>query len=59
MNEPKPQKKRNMCHHCGRYKRLPTYRFCNRCKEYLTPLIRIWAKHENPIPGEDVREYLQ
>lgn len=44
------------CEHCKRFRRLPGCRYCNRCKEYLTPYIRAWARQQNPIPGEDIPE---
>jgi len=45
-----------MCHNCGRQKRARGYQYCDYCLEYMRPKVRIWAIHENPIPGIDVPE---
>jgi hypothetical protein len=44
------------CANCGRRPRLPTLQHCGRCYEYLKPLVRAWARKQNPIPGEDIPE---
>lgn len=42
------------CANCHRHPRLTTFRYCGRCYEYLKPLVRAWARKQNPIPGEDI-----
>ena len=45
-----------MCVNCGRFARLPSYRYCHRCLEYFKPIVRAWARQKNPVPGEDIPE---
>jgi hypothetical protein len=45
-----------LCANCHRHPRLPTLQYCGRCYEYLKPLVRAWARRQNPIPGEDIPE---
>jgi hypothetical protein len=45
-----------LCVNCGSFRRLPSYRYCHRCLEYLKPIVRAWARRQNPVPGEDIPE---
>lgn len=46
----------HLCMNCGRFVRLPTFKYCQVCYEYMRYRVRVWARQQNPIPGEDVPE---
>ena len=43
-----------LCVNCGRFKRSSGYQYCRRCLEYFKPIVRAWARRQNPVPGEDI-----